>query len=709
MPGLGKTTLANKVFKDAKVKDYFFNCAWVYVSKVCTRKNIFLQLFTELIKNSKSLPDNMNNQDSGRMSDKDILEKIKGILGSNNYFIVIDDVWTKEQWNELKTAFPKNKGSRVLVSTRDNVVARLADSKRNPHTLKFLTEDESWELLQKQVYGEESCPDKFKELHGRSIAKNSDGLPLAILTMADKLKTSAAWDQVAEAKTDFFKTELNSHEDLIRVSYNPLPYDLKSCFLYFGAFPKGYEISSEKLIRLWIAEGFIGEEAGGLTLEETAQEKLSILVNKNLVMATQTKLNGQPKTCRVHNMLHEFCKNEIKDENIFEENINQIQTKQLESCRRLGVQCDVAEFFSTCQAAEKVRSLLCFYSDKYELPEDKVPLIRKAFPLLRVLHTIPGEYIILTRFPKNVAKFQLFHLRYIAISTTLNILPQAIDSLWNMQTLIVWTTQSTLYIKGDIWQMTQLRHLQSNSPAQLLPPSPSKKTKKLPSVNRNLQTLSRISPESCTAAALANAPNLNKLAIQGNLVKLFETNKDTGSSLFKNLGELKKLEKLKLLNHGGKLQCLSEFPGKIRKLTLSNTQLEWSELSVLESLDQLEILKLIENAFKGHEWAPSRDGFSRLQFLRIDETDLESLKASNLHFPLLKTLILRQCLMLVEVPPSFADIDSLQEMELNHTNSGAEQSAQSIFQIKQKKEKELKEKGGSPQRFNLRIITESSN
>nr|GMC61470.1 putative late blight resistance protein homolog R1B-14 [Ipomoea batatas]GMC72024.1 putative late blight resistance protein homolog R1B-14 [Ipomoea batatas]GME01038.1 putative late blight resistance protein homolog R1B-14 [Ipomoea batatas] len=496
--------------------------------------------------------------------------------------------------------------------------------------------------------------------------------------------------------SDFLRMKLGSYKNLIQMSYDQLPYDLKSCFLYFGAFSQAYEIPAGKLIRLWIAEGFIDEEAQSLTLEDIAHEKLSDLVNKNLVMAMQRKSNGQIKTCRIHDMLHEFCKSEAKEENLFEE-IN--MRRKLDKSRRLSVRCNVSEILYSGLSADHVRSLLCFSSNKYDLPTDKISIIREAFPLLRVLHTAPDESIIFTRFPKDMTK--LFHLRYIAISTNLKVLPQAIEDLWNMQTLIVRTTQSTLQIKGDIWKMTRLRHFQTNSSAQLSPPSPSKD----PFANRNLQTLSRISPESCTAAALAKAPNLNNLGIQGNLAKLFET-KDAGSSLFKNLGELKLLEKLKLLNHGGELQRLPqkyEFPQKIRKLTLSGTQLKWSELSVLGSLEYLEILKLVENAFKGDKWEPFEGGFPCLQFLRIERTDLKTWKASSLHFPLLKSLILRQCLKLEEVPLSLADIDNLQEMELNRTNPSAAQSAWNILEIKQGKEKELKEKRGSLRRFKLNI------
>ncbi|XP_019192343.1 PREDICTED: putative late blight resistance protein homolog R1B-14 [Ipomoea nil] len=696
MPGLGKTTLANKVFKDERVENYFMNRAWIYVSGVYKRRDVFVRILKELTKQYRSYVD--------EMSDGDLALEIKKFLGSAKYLIVLDDVWKVEHWNELKIAFPPNKGSRVLVSTRYNDVAIEADSKGDPHNLKFLNEEESWELLQKKLFQKKICPDELKR-PGKIIAKNCNGLPLVMVTIAGvllhKAEISAEWDRVAESMGDFLRMKLESYKDLIQMSYDQLPYDLKSCFLYFGAFPQANEIPAGKLIRLWIAEGFVIEdEKQLLSLEDIAHEKLSDLVNRNLVMAMQRKSNGQIKTCRIHDMLHEFCKSEAKEENLFEE-IN--MRRQLHKIRRLSVRCNVSEILYSGLAAEHVRSLLCFSSNEHELPAVKLAIIREAFPLLRVLHTAPDESIIFTRFPRDMTK--LFHLRYIAISTTLKILPQAIDSLWNMQTLIVRTQQSTLDIKGDIWQMTRLRHLQTNSSAQLPPPS-SSKTKKNPFPNRNLQTLSRISPESCTAASLVKAPDLKNLGIQGNLVKLFETNKDTGSSLFKNLRELHLLEKLKLLNHGGELQCLPqkyEFPQKIRRLTLSGTQLKWSELSVLGSLEYLEILKLVENAFKGDKWEPSEGDFPRLQFLRIERTDLKTWKASSLHFPLLKRLILRQCLNLEEVPPSLADIDNLQEMELNLTNSNAALSAWNILQIKQGKEKEVKEKGGTPRRFKLSI------
>ena len=46
MPGLGKTTLARKVYNDPSVKSYFHECAWCTISRVYDMKNLLLQILT---------------------------------------------------------------------------------------------------------------------------------------------------------------------------------------------------------------------------------------------------------------------------------------------------------------------------------------------------------------------------------------------------------------------------------------------------------------------------------------------------------------------------------------------------------------------------------------------------------------------------------------------------------------------------------------
>nr|GLL32192.1 putative late blight resistance protein homolog R1B-14 [Ipomoea trifida] len=83
----------------------------------------------------------------------------------------------------------------------------------------------------------------------------------------------------------------------------------------------GHEIATWKLIRLWISEGFIALIHGGNSseLEVTAEKYLKELVDRNLLMVLKRRAYGQIKTCRIHDTLHEFCKTEAANKNLFHE------------------------------------------------------------------------------------------------------------------------------------------------------------------------------------------------------------------------------------------------------------------------------------------------------------------------------------------------------------------------------------------------------
>ncbi|XP_075096251.1 putative late blight resistance protein homolog R1B-11 [Nicotiana tabacum] len=103
---------------------------------------------------------------------------------------------------------------------------------------------------------------------------------------------------------------------MIEFSYKNLPNQLKPCFLYFGGLLKGKDIHVTKLIRPWVAEGFVEAniEKGP---EDAAQVFLEDLISRNLVMNVEKRLNGKVKTCRIHDLLHKFCLGKAKEENFF--------------------------------------------------------------------------------------------------------------------------------------------------------------------------------------------------------------------------------------------------------------------------------------------------------------------------------------------------------------------------------------------------------
>ena len=67
--------------------------------------------------------------------------------------MILDDVWTTEAWDMLRPAFPLQKvGSKILLTTRNKAVASHADPQGFLYQPKCLTEEESWELLQRRAF-----------------------------------------------------------------------------------------------------------------------------------------------------------------------------------------------------------------------------------------------------------------------------------------------------------------------------------------------------------------------------------------------------------------------------------------------------------------------------------------------------------------------------------------------------------------------------
>nr|GME16562.1 putative late blight resistance protein homolog R1B-14 [Ipomoea batatas]GME20641.1 putative late blight resistance protein homolog R1B-14 [Ipomoea batatas] len=292
MAGLGKITLTKMIFKDREVQYEFFTRLWVYVSKTVNRRQIFLDILSNFTNNTQEF--------KGMLEEK-LADKIKEYLEGGKYFIVVDDVWTEDDWKSLQIAFPNNKkGSRVLLTTRLHNVASHAASTSTPHQLKFLSSGESWELLEKKVFRQERCPPSLEDTE-KSIAWKCNGLPLAVVVIAgvlNKDSTAKEWKRIAEDPFPIINKEHQSYNKLVRLSYDHLqPYDLQDCFLYLAVFPTGHEIAAWKLIRLWISEGFITLIDGGNSseLEVTAEKYLKELVDRNLLMVLKRRTEVKSK------------------------------------------------------------------------------------------------------------------------------------------------------------------------------------------------------------------------------------------------------------------------------------------------------------------------------------------------------------------------------------------------------------------------------
>ncbi|KAK2973041.1 hypothetical protein RJ640_020401, partial [Escallonia rubra] len=319
MGGSGKTTLVKKVYEDTEVKRHFQSHVWITVSQSFKieelLKHIILQLFDEV---KQAVPQAVETMASHSMK-----ELIREFLRQSRYVLVLDDVWSSDAWIAMEIALPDNsRGSRVLLTTRDFDIASACCSKTRgkKYTMNALSPEESWTLFCTKVFQGNDCPQPLYPL-SKCILEKCEGLPLAIVAMGGFLATKdrrvEEWDMVWRSLGD----ELESNDQfgfmkrILFLSYFDLPSHLKVCLLYLSVFPEDYEIEKTRLIRLWIAEGFV-QVREGKTLEEVAENYLNNLVNRSLVQAADTTGDGRLRTCRVHDILREMILSKSREQSI---------------------------------------------------------------------------------------------------------------------------------------------------------------------------------------------------------------------------------------------------------------------------------------------------------------------------------------------------------------------------------------------------------
>ncbi|KAH7522441.1 hypothetical protein FEM48_Zijuj07G0138700 [Ziziphus jujuba var. spinosa] len=222
MGGLGKTTLARKIYNNSLVTNSFRCRAWVYGSEDCKTQEWLLGIIRGVMQVTVEMYE-MNN------------EALKAILRhrlqGERYLVVMDDLWRAQIWDEVCSAFPDDlNGSRILITSRIHEVALNASATTPPFFLPFLGEEESWELFQKKVFRGGYCPSNLEDI-GRKLAEKCKGLPLSIVVLgsllATKEKSYRTWSRFIDnvnCRAKFI--EVHSYADLSSMTMKSKPHRL---------------------------------------------------------------------------------------------------------------------------------------------------------------------------------------------------------------------------------------------------------------------------------------------------------------------------------------------------------------------------------------------------------------------------------------------------------------------------------------------------
>nr|AEW48209.1 disease resistance protein RGH5 [Solanum huancabambense] len=710
MGGIGKTTLAAKLYSDPYIMSRFDIRAKATVSQEYCVRNVLLGLLSL----------------TSDEPDYQLADRLQKHLKGRRYLVVIDDIWTTEAWDDIKPCFPDCiNGSRILLTTRNVEVAEYASSGKPPHHMRLMKFDESWNLLHKKIFEKEGSYSPEFENIGKQIALKCGGLPLAITVIAGLLSKMGQrldeWQRIAENVSSVVSTDPEAQcMRVLALSYHHLPSHLKPCFLYFAIFAEDEWIFVNKLVELWSVEGFLNEEEGK-SIEEVATTCINELIDRSLIFIHNFSFRGTIESCGMHDVTRELCLREARNMNF----VNVIRGKSDQNSCAQSMQCSFKSR-SRISIHNEEELVWCRNSEAHSIItfcRFKFVTLELSFKLLRVLDLHLTRYPI---FPSGV--LSLIHLRYLslcfypylqlylgseeAVPSSIIDIPLSISSLCYLQTFKLYSRPDYPFIlPSEILTMPQLRKLCMGR-NYLRSPEPTENRLVL----KSLQCLHHLNPRYCTGSFFRLFPNLKKLKVFG-VPDEFRNHKDLYD--FRYLYQLEKLAFriyytpnacfLKITAPSGstpqdplrfQMETLYKatdfrgtalptlllpppdaFPQNLKSLTFSGDfSLAWKDLGIVGKLPKLEVLKLSYNAFKGKEWEVVEEGFPHLKSLFLYKVYIQYWRARSDHFPYLERLFLGGCYSLDSIPRDFADITTLALIDISYCRQSVRNSAKQIQQ-----------------------------
>jgi len=450
MGGLGKTTIALKVYNDREVEGRFERRMWVSVSQTFSEEQILRSML-------RNLGDASIGDDRG-----ELLRKINQYLIGKKYLIVMDDVWGEDfaWWERIVEGLPKGNGSVVIITSRfKKVVQKMGVRENRIHWPKFLSKDDSWLLFRKIAFAASEGECKYPELEniGKEIVEKCKGLPLAIKVVGGMMLCKPSRYHEWKRILDHFRDELAENDDSerglmasLQLSYDELPPHRKSCFLCFSVYPEDCVISKEQLVHWWIGECFVPLRSGRL-ITEAGEDCFSGLTNRCLIEVVDKTYNGTIYTCTIHDMVRDLVLKIAEDDEFFKQDGT--------SCRHLGITSNLDS--KHLIGNRKLRALLSTTktAEVNKIASSTAKALSKPH-YLRVLDVSKSIFgTSLSGILNQIGSLQ--HLTYLNLSNTHPLVqfPPSLEKLGNLQILDVSYCQNLKMLPSYIVTFKKLKVL----------------------------------------------------------------------------------------------------------------------------------------------------------------------------------------------------------------------------------------------------------
>ncbi|KAB2607080.1 disease resistance RPP13-like protein 1 [Pyrus ussuriensis x Pyrus communis] len=442
MGGIGKTTLAQLLYNDDRVKQHFELQEWVCVSDVF-----------DVVQITQTIYASVTSQTCDTTNLNQLQVKLKDVLAGKKFLFVLDDVWNEKCniWESLRRPFEFGAhGSKIIVTTRNDGVATTMGTLQT-HYLKHLLEEDCWVLFSKHAF-KDAIVDPNLEVIGRQIVSKCKGLPLAAKSLGCLLRSESnvnEWENVLKSDIWELSDEKIDILPALWLSYQYLSPMLKRCFAYCSIFPKDHIFNRSELILLWMAEDLLQPQKK-TRLEDVGKKYFDDLISRSFFQ------HSSFNDCFImHDLMHElatyvcgeFCIR-LEDHDFSLD----VSKGRHFSYLQYSFNVDSYKSLDTIYEAKYLRTFIChkFHS----LPRVQLDRLLK----LQCLRVLKLRGYDISELPDSISNLK--HLRYLNLcENPIKKLPDTVCSLYNLQTLLVSYCKDLTELPTNLGRLINLRHL----------------------------------------------------------------------------------------------------------------------------------------------------------------------------------------------------------------------------------------------------------
>ncbi|KAF7114292.1 hypothetical protein RHSIM_RhsimUnG0090600 [Rhododendron simsii] len=463
--GLGKTTLAQLVYDDHRIKNHFTKRLWVCISNDFDIKRILLKIL-------QADGDNWHGSFS-KEGLQQLQKRVTKLISDDKFLLFLDDVWNEDvvKWNRLgDLLITGERGSRIVVTTRSETVALIVrTSNMEPYKLRGLSNNECLTILVKLAFteGEEENHEHLINI-GKEIVEKCGGVPLAVVTLGSLLLTKRDKRDWLYVRNSEMRALVQSEDDILpilKLSYDQMPPNLKNCFAYCSLFEKDEIIDGKKLVYAWMAQGFIQCLDGAKELEDIGEGYILELVRRSFLEPYDGRaMPGGREHYKMHNLVHDLAQYVAAlAGNEYLTIKGALTTEIPDTVRHVSFDASIySEFPRPLVEDKKLRTI--FYPRKTE-PKfgSSVEIESESFRCLRLLDGCTFEDGISSL--EKIGKLKL--LRYLSCNGVGN-LPKSLCKLLNLQYLDLSLSSAFKWPK-DFGKLIDLRFLCLSTKLKRLP------------------------------------------------------------------------------------------------------------------------------------------------------------------------------------------------------------------------------------------------